>query len=388
MYCETIENSKGVRYKFSERFQDESTGETVKVSVTMNSNTKRAENEARRLLIARFNKKKNARPSLDKKKARVTFAAVAGEWADYARPMVKLGTDQAHRNYIKRILKGIPDGLRFTDFKPADAEKILRNLYYTKKLSYAYTNGVLITLKAIMKYAKKAGYIDSIEAFSDIELKRRPATPQELQTKQNKFLNRDELHAVLNQLKDIHPRIALAMEFISLTGLRAGELLALRVQDYDKEKKVINVNGTLLHSLTNGDDVKRGTPKNAYSFRNVDLNGRADKIIRWFIMENRKAILSRPHEYRDKGYIFTAKTGNPYNLPYINKQLNKLTVTDKHITSHIFRHTHISLLAEMGVPLKAIMQRVGHNKPETTLAIYTHMTDTMHAEMLEKLEAL
>lgn len=38
----------------------------------------------------------------------------------------------------------------------------------------------------------------------------------------------------------------------------------------------------------------------------------------------------------------------------------------KHLTTHIFRHTHISMLAELGVPLKTIMQRVGHNNPFCT----------------------
>ena len=47
------------------------------------------------------------------------------------------------------------------------------------------------------------------------------------------------------------------------------------------------------------------------------------------------------------------------------------------MTTHIFRHTHISLLAEEGVPLKAIMQRVGHNDPTTTMSIYTHVTKDM-----------
>jgi len=388
MHYQTVVNSKGVRYKWIHRFTDTDTGETVQLSVTMNSKTKRAENEAWQILSAKFNARKDARPSLEKKKARVPFADVADEWASFARPTVKEGTHKAHCEYITRILKGIPDGLLFVDFQPADAERITRDLYYSMKLSYSYTNAVLITIKAIMRYAKKAGYIDRIDAFTDLTLKRRPATPQELQTKQNKFLNRDELQEVLKQIKEFNPRLSLAMEFISLTGLRAGELLALRVQDYDSEKHTISVNGTLLHALCNGDDIKRGTPKNLYSYRVVDLNTRADAIIRRFILINKQDAQWHPHTYRDQGYIFTAKTGNPYNLPYINKQLKKVSVSGKHISTHIFRHTHISLLAEMGVPLKAIMQRVGHNKPETTLAIYTHMTDTMHAEMLEKLEAL
>ncbi|WP_222704329.1 site-specific integrase [Acidaminococcus massiliensis] len=44
----------------------------------------------------------------------------------------------------------------------------------------------------------------------------------------------------------------------------------------------------------------------------------------------------------------------PYNLQYINKQLRAIDIPGKHITTHVFRHTHISMLAAMGVPLKAI----------------------------------
>ena len=43
--------------------------------------------------------------------------------------------------------------------------------------------------------------------------------------------------------------------------------------------------------------------------------------------------------------------------------------------------TSISILAESNVPLKAIMERVGHNEPRTTLAIYTHVTDEMKQEV-------
>ena len=65
-----------------------------------------------------------------------------------------------------------------------------------------------------------------------------------------------------------------------------------------------------------------------------------------------------------------------------------LQIPGKHITTHMFRHTHISMLAEMAVPLKAIMQRVGHNDPNTTLSIYTHVTNAMTEEANRKIDAL
>ena len=97
-----------------------------------------------------------------------------------------------------------------------------------------------------MRYAKKSGYIYDISDFEEITIKRRPLTENELQKTMNKFLNKNELAECLKQLTALNPRLSFAMEFIALTGLRCGELLALRVQDYDKNNSSINVNATLI----------------------------------------------------------------------------------------------------------------------------------------------
>ena len=236
-----------------------------------------------------------------------------------------------------------------------------------------------------MKYAKKAGYIQNITPFLDIVVKKRPATMEELEAKQNKFLNRDELKSALTQLNAKNPRVALAMEFLSLTGLRCGELTALRVQDFDAENKLVNVNGTMNYTV---DRLQRGTPKNVYSFRSVSLNARAVDIVRWFILDNRKRAAWNPGKYHDNGYIFTANDGRPFSVAILDHVLKNVNLPGKNLTTHVFRHTHISMLCEMGLPLKTIMQRVGHNNPKTTLEIYTHVTENMKKELSEKLEAL
>lgn len=57
------------------------------------------------------------------------------------------------------------------------------------------------------------------------------------------------------------------------------------------------------------------------------------------------------------------------------------------MSSHIFRHTHISVLAEHNVQLKAIMDRIGHEDEKITTKIYTHVTDGMKITVIEKLES-
>lgn len=57
-------------------------------------------------------------------------------------------------------------------------------------------------------------------------------------------------------------------------------------------------------------------------------------------------------------------------------------------SSHMLRHSHVSLLTELGVPIKTIMERVGHKDEKTTLQIYTHVTKKMKEDVDEKLNNL
>lgn len=63
-------------------------------------------------------------------------------------------------------------------------------------------------------------------------------------------------------------------------------------------------------------------------------------------------------------------------------------IITKYVTTHTLRHNHISLLRQLGVSIKAIMERVGHTDHKTTLQIYSHVTEQMDKDMMSKLEAV
>ena len=54
-----------------------------------------------------------------------------------------------------------------------------------------------------------------------------------------------------------------------------------------------------------------------------------------------------------------------------------VNVNNKKLTSHVFRHTHSTLLAERGVDPKTVQQRMGHKDSKITMDIYTHVTNQM-----------
>lgn len=381
MWVETLTNSKGTRYKYCERYELPN-GETRKVAITLNSNSTYARKQAS---IELQNKIKDVIKQLHLD-SNITMYEVAQLWLEHTEPTVKIATHINHTLHVKKIFTYINTSIPLVKVTPIMLENMIHNVYYKEELSYYYAKSILTTVRAIFRHAKRRRIIQDIHEIEDISIKKKPFTHTEIAKKQNKFLDAVELKSVLAQLTKLAPRVALLIEFMSLTGLRIGELLALRYCDYDEKKATININGTLQYFYKNGSDIKRGTPKNIYSVRDVTLDARCVKILNSIITDNKRQSLWFKG-YEEQGYIFTAKRGNPYDMQYINKLLKQVHIEGKHLTTHIFRHTHISILAELGIPLKAIMQRVGHNDPATTLSIYTHVTQHMKNDIVEKLNS-
>ena len=78
-------------------------------------------------------------------------------------------------------------------------------------------------------------------------------------------------------------------------------------------------------------------------------------------------------------FLFTKKTTkNAIEANSVNKYLKRIApyagIDPDKLTSHIFRHTHVSKLAEQGIPLEMIKKRVGHADSKITEAIYYHIT--------------
>lgn len=379
MWIEERQSKKGTRYKYCERFELPN-GEIRKVSVIFNTNSSHARKQA---TIELQRKYEQAVKEIDINKV-VTYYDVAMSWLEHTEPTVKRSTHINHTIYVNKIFSYIDKALPIADLTAVILEDVLHKVYYVENLSYSYTRATFTTMKAIYKHAKRKKLIPSLIDFEDIEIKKKPFSHSDIAKKQNKFLDAVELKETLMQLSKIDSRISLLFEFVSLTGLRIGELLALRYSDYDKENATININGTIQYDYKNSSEIKRGTPKNIYSVRDISLSDRAVSILDSIMLENKRRSLWF-EGYIDHGYIFTSSRGNPYDIQFLNRRLKGVHIEGKHLTTHIFRHTHISMLAELGVPLKTIMQRVGHNDPNTTLSIYTHVTKSMHDDVINKL---
>lgn len=75
-------------------------------------------------------------------------------------------------------------------------------------------------------------------------------------------------------------------------------------------------------------------------------------------------------------------------LSVVFKEACTNVLGERHYTLHMLRHSHISLLVEMNVPIKAIMERVGHSNEKMILQVYSHVTKNMQENLLLKMNEM
>ena len=99
-------------------------------------------------------------------------------------------------------------------------------------------------------------------------------------------------------------------------------------------------------------------------------------------------------DYYNKDFIF-AKMERQHGYPIVIKTLQNrmkrllhIANLNQELTPHSLRHTHTSLLAEAGVALEQIMDRLGHSDDQITKNVYLHVTQEMKKEASQKFSEL
>jgi integrase len=196
------------------------------------------------------------------------------------------------------------------------------------------------------------------------------------------IIQAEEITAVMEALRDseLFPVVSLALA----TGMRRGELLALRWSDVDFTKFHVKVERSLEHTKAHGYRFK--TPKTKYSRRAISIPGSTVDMLR---DHRRKQLEQRmalgmgkpPTDY----LVFCRHDGRPLPPNHLTHRW-KQAVGGKW-TFHALRHTHASALIAGGVDIVTISRRLGHSSPTVTLRTYSHLfhkADTTAADAIEK----
>lgn len=182
------------------------------------------------------------------------------------------------------------------------------------------------------------------------------------------------------------------------TGLRAGEICALTMDDIDFKNKQISVTKTLLYQKLDNDSKKTfhlEPPKTYTSKRIVPLNDNSTFALKKQI--RLKTILSHKYVKTEKFYdlLFTTKFNTPINAQILNDAIKRI-INEVNIqredpekipsfSSHTFRHTFATRCIENGVNPKTLQKWLGHATLEMTMNLYVHVTDEFMSEEIDKI---
>lgn len=342
------------KVRYIERYTDPISGVEKYVSCTLAKDTAKNQRKASAILQAKIEKKLREITAPET----ITLQQLVDRYAVHQKTAVKDST--ALRNGF--------EGRACVQMIGADAiVDRLTAAYVMSRLLAAgetrtCTNARIKFLKACVRWGYRQDLISSAALADKLEYIPDDSRKTKLEMK---YMEPDELKAVLDTMQV--DRWRLLTEFLCLSGLRIGELIALR--DSDVDDKYIHVNKTYAITQYKVHDA----PKTDASNRDVYIQPElADCIVK---MRTEKRINEMATGKRSS-LFYPDYDGGYLHYDAYKKYLKETTerILGRTLTPHACRHTMTSVFAARGVELSAISRRLGHSNSEITKEIYLHIT--------------
>ncbi|GAA5417367.1 tyrosine recombinase XerC [Paraliobacillus ryukyuensis] len=324
--------------------------------------------------------------------SKITFNNLCIDWEQhYHSQGAKDSSLRARKIALKHILNA---------FGNVPIQKITKKAYQdsidqlANKFSTNYVSSIHTSANMVFQYAYENKLIKDIPT-KNIKLPKKKETVEDLENDNSifkKYLEKEELEEFLTATKNEGLEgDLLAFTMLAYTGLRVGELVALKWNDIDFENKTLRVIRTYYNPTSNKLKYQLLTPKTRTSRRTISIDELLITILQMYKKEQDQIKKDNKPFYQDNDFIFASNEGYPKTIKAISIRLQRLlkkTNIKKAITPHSFRHTHTSLLIEADVHIKEIQERLGHADIKTTMDIYAHMTKSIKKESSLKFSKL
>lgn len=313
----------------------------------------------------------------------------AQAWEHEQSRKMKSGLDMTFASFVERYREDKEQHIRRSTFETKDSIIDSKLLPYFGKLKMCnITAQQIITWQnELLRYKDENGnpysptYLRSVNsqlnaifnhAVRYYNLQDNPCKKVDIMGKKKNgemlFWTKDEYLRFADAVMD-RPMSYYAFEMLYWCGIREGELLALTPGDFDFTKGTVSISKT--YQRINREDVIN-PPK-------TDKGNRTIKMPQ-FLQEEMQDYLNQLYGISETDRMF------PVTKSYLCREMERgaKEAGVKRIRIHDLRHSHISLLIDMGFTPTAIADRVGHESIEITLH-YAHLFPSKQIEMAEKL---
>lgn len=333
----------------------------------------------------KLKKKRDEKP--DEVQQSITFQEWIEEFlVNYKKNEIKITT---YEGYIRIYRKHIKDSqIGKTALNQVTTEILQR--YYNDKLNDGYNS----------KTVRSIGIVIGAALNMAVKLKMLSENPNRYTSipKKKKYeasvLSAEEVARIVKEAKDeeLYPIVVTTV----YTGMRKGEVMALKWENVDFQKRRIYIKNSLCK--IDGDQLdEKGhrharyeilEPKTKESIRMVPM---MDEVYEALMLQRERQQMDKQRYreiYLDQGLVFTDSCGNflPQRqfMDQYHAFLRKYEITD--IRFHDLRHTFATLLIEADVSMKVVQELLGHSTITTSMDIYTHVSDEKKEQALDRLQ--
>lgn len=256
--------------------------------------------------------------------------------------------------------------------------KVINAFFYSKLhccgLSPKTVKDILSVIKLIIKFAGNFGVYCNCK-FENIHIKSGKCTVKGLTTVQSEKIK----NFLINNINYVN--IGILISFY--TGVRIGELCALKFNDISFQANTIHINKTMQRIQNfKGDgkktDIVISVPKSECSIREIPMPQ--------FIID----LIIKNNLYKKDAYLLTGEIAGFIEPRTLENKFNKIAsvCNIENITFHMIRHTFASDCIEAGVDAKSLSEILGHSNVNITLDRYVHSSMHNKKMNMEKLYAL
>lgn len=363
-----IEEVNG-KFKYVERYTDPVTGKDKKVSITLNDKKKKTQQEAMLFLNEKINKR--VEPNVNSQA--ISFREVADDWLKYFEPTVKKSTYVRTTSNIKALNERVGDIL-FDKLTASHFNSFFLENLQSKRYKYNSMRQTRSVVRRIIHYALKYKGIDMTSIIPLLEVPKINVTVKD----DLKYLEKEELQKVLNYLEVNELYQYKRMVILQVgTGMRFGELTVLDYEtDINFENKSITVNKTY------DSDNRIVTTTKTGKDRTIYFNETIEKVLKEQIHTTKLQTVANGHDRSNK-LLFKTVHGTPFRTQSLNLVLSRIEIPNKKVTTHIFRHTFITMAVQNNISKDLIAQQVGHSDTNMIDKVYAHFTKEMEEQQKE-----
>jgi len=316
---------------------------------------------------------------------RVTIGELLRQWLrEYASMNT---TDRTQESYTSIVERHLIPGLGKISLIDLQAQNI--NSYYAKKLLEGRADGkgglsarsVVYHHRILSKaldYAVKMGLVVRNVA--------KVVEPPRVARVTMKTLSPEEVSRFLDVVRDTDYYVYFAT--LLYTGLRRGELLALRWRNLDLGSGKLSVVETA-YRLGSG-EYRIKEPKTPQSRRTVVLPPSLVALLKVYRFDQELLRIQLGIGLNADDFVFARPDGNPINPNAVTLAFRRIIKKAglKDIRIHDLRHTHATLMLKAGIHPKVVSERLGHANIGITLDTYSHVLPGLQEAAAEKFDSI